>query len=181
MSDALAELTANLGDVDQLLDMCRQPRPGRPMAANPIPIEAVSRSCLVLTVAFWENYVEQVVRESVEFLGRHPRHFTARSWFDDKLKYFNVPNSTNVEVLLGSFLGLTTPVRSMTWRGMTNPADRLDKLLKRRHKIAHTGRAASRVWKLVVTNDRTFVESLARTLDERIAQHVLGLCGTRPW
>jgi hypothetical protein len=181
VSDALIELRANLTDVNKLISLCGLPRRGRPPAASPVQIEAISRSCVVLLAAFWENYVECVIGEAVRFLDAYPTAYNRPPGIAKRLRNLNTPNCTQVDALFQFALGLHTAVGGLSWQKMGNPGDRLDKLLKRRHEIAHTGRAVDRQWRSAAARDRAFVESLASHLDEEIALHVQGLCGTRPW
>lgn len=182
MSKALEELLANLEDVDDLLAMHTQltgGKRGRPKGA--LNVEAISRSCVVLVVAFWENYVESVVAEAANFLETNCPSFVSKPWFKTSFRNFNTPNAGNVERLMGSVLGFTDPIRSMTWQKMGKPHERLKGLMDRRHDVAHKGRAATRQWKSAVTRDRQFVQSLATRLDREIGAHVRRLCRKKPW
>jgi hypothetical protein len=104
-----------------------------------------------------------------------------REWIGRALEQFNTPDCEGVEQMLLDVLGMRVDLKKVTWQGMKSAGDRLDEVLQRRHEIAHKGRANAAQWKMTVSNDRTFLESLAKQLDRMIADYVEKRCGKRPW
>lgn len=102
-------------------------------------------------------------------------------WIGSTLDQFHTPDCDEVERVLLDVLGMRVKLKKLTWKGMKSGGDRLKKVLARRHEIAHKGVGKGAQWKMTVTNDRTFLESLAGKLDKMIATDVEKRCGKKPW
>jgi RiboL-PSP-HEPN len=131
-----------LEDADDLLDVHRQRRTGRP--GRQWGLGALNRAAVVLCVSAWEAYVEEVIREAITALRPAPGtplgtwaalHASARS----SIGRFNNPNVENVRMLLSDAVGLPDITVFWSWRNCTvvHARELLAEALRFRHQIAH--------------------------------------------
>ncbi len=205
MSEALAGFDRLVGWVDQLADIHRRIRSGRGRRHRQ---EALYRAGVVMTVAAWESYVEDVLNEAFGALDPGPgaRVGERMAWAlgstaaQQAARKFNTPNAQNVATLFEAHLGLdTAPNWAVTVNGVSYTSEqaksRINTWLDIRHKVAHGGALPGDVsWirspsgtprlTLALMNDcRGFFSELARQTDAALAAHLVLRFGlpARPW
>jgi hypothetical protein len=149
-SDAFTQrLLKVLQDADELLDAQRQLLSGRRRQWG---IGSLNRAVVVMCIAAWEGYVEQVVQDAVEAV-RPAAGAPQEMW--ELLKAsagratarFHTPNASNVKELLHHSLGLPDVTSAWHWRKCSarRAVQLLNKALEFRHKIAHGVHARPRI------------------------------------
>jgi hypothetical protein len=146
--------------VDQLIDIHGKLKKGKGRRHHQ---EALHRAGVVLTIAAWESYVEEVLREAYDVIMTNglavsgTTTATIPAWaqhlfklratdLGHHLKQFNTPNAQNVRRLMEEWLGLD-PTASWQWNSK-GPGEnwnaetcrkQLDLWLRIRHGVAHGG------------------------------------------
>lgn len=157
-STAHAKFEEMIGWVDELIGIHARLRNG---AGRRHKQEALYRAGVVLSVAAWETYVEELLRVCYSVIetdsnavgggGTTPIPGWARHAFSlrrvdltNSLKQFNTPNSDQVAKLMGQWIGFD-PISSWTWKWKGNSWSsgqvkaRVDNWLSIRHGVAHGG------------------------------------------
>jgi len=205
VSDALRGFDRLKSWVDQLADIHRRIRVGRGRRHRQ---EALYRAGVVMTVAAWESYVEDVLNEAMAALDPGPAATAGErtAWVlactSAKLaaKKFNTPNAQNVAALLDAHLGIDIePSWTVNVNGTAYTAQqaktRMNKWLEIRHKVAHGGVLPTDIaWikspsgtprlTLALMNDcRDFFRALAQQTDIAIAAYLVNRFGllAQPW
>ena len=125
-------------EINQGHGTLRTGRPGRQFGLG-----ALNRAVVVMCVSAWEAYIEEMLKESLEFirpqappLGVWPAlNASARS----QIGRFNNPNVQKTKELVRDCLGLDDITQCWTWT-RTQPAracERLEECITFRHQIAH--------------------------------------------
>lgn len=178
-------LNVVLTDATELLAAHARLRTGK--RGRPWGLGALNRAVVVMCVAAWESYVEEVVKEYVEAL--RPTGLDVGPWpslkasVDANVKRFNTPNAGNVRNLIAS-AGVSDITVSWRWQNFTKARaiQSLDDLLKTRHETAHGQSPRPAVDLRYASWIPVFITRLAEKTDEALALNAAGLLGgRRPW
>ena len=107
----------------------------------------LSQSYVIHLVAFWQTFIEDLVKFSYAELAKKTDETTfsklAKARIDDALKRFNTPNPENIDKLFKETLNIEKITTCWSWEGTSrNQAIVIvNELLKMRHRIAHAGYA----------------------------------------
>jgi len=176
-----------LEDADDLLDVHRQRRTGRP--GRQWGLGALNRAVVVLCVSAWEAYVEEVIREAITALRPAPGtplgtwaalHASARS----SIGRFNNPNVENVRMLLSDAVGLPDITVFWSWRNCTvvHARELLAEALRFRHQIAHGINPRPIIHSQYASWLPTFFRRLGSRTDAGIRDFLVNTLGiAHPW
>lgn len=154
--------------------------------ASTVIRDALNRAAVVATVAAWQAYIEELLREAVDAL----RGTGSNLWpivetiADRKLEQFSTPSADKIRELFAECLAQPDLPAEWVWPGMTAPIARmtLGDILKQRHLIAHGSRPAAKIPSHVVSQNLAFVESLARRTDDAVRTHLAAVFALpNPW
>lgn len=170
--------------------------------------EALYRAGVVMTVAAWESYVEDLLKESFDALkpsagagvGERSTWALANNAAQTAAKKFNTPNAKNVADLFEEHLGIAVVA---AWSVKTKAAtytseqskSRINQWLDIRHKIAHGGELPSNIiWiqnpqkkprlTLALMNEvKEFFHELTKSMDNHVASELVSNYGlaAKPW
>lgn len=180
--DHLEILLADPAEVLEAHEKLRTKKKGRQWKLG-----ALNRAALVLTVSAWEAYVEEIIREAVEAMK--PTTGPVGPWSALKasalsaIGRFNNPNSQNVRQLVRDSLGLADVTATWAWKNTTprRARDRLDEMLRDRHRIAHGVNPRPTIHNGPASRLPKLVRSLGSRTDAAIAQHLSTLGVTVNW
>lgn len=143
----------HIGEVQHLLELAARQRRRRDS-------EIVCRAAVVFLVAVWQTYVEAVADS-----------FTANGSGISRAR-ISTPNGSNIDLLFKQSFGIPEVSRSWKWRGMTAVAarDKLQRLIKLRHEIAHKARLRSPIRRSVLLDYVHFIHRLAVCLHNAMEQ-----------
>ncbi|CAM1350997.1 MULTISPECIES: HEPN domain-containing protein [Tenacibaculum] len=103
------------------------------------------QSYIINLVAVWQVFVEDLLKYAVdEYIKSNSDPNTAKNLkfkLKRNLKIFNTPNTKNIDKIFKNVLGIEGVTSTLEFEGMNSEKakDRINKILKIRHKIAHTG------------------------------------------
>lgn len=205
MSKALTSFEKLIVWVDQLADIHTKigTKPGRRHNQ-----EALYRAGVVMTIAAWESYVEDLLNEAFTAISPPPGAAPGAqsTWKLAQIsalsatKKFNTPNAQNVTELFQQHLGIDisscwTVTASKKTYTSADSKSRLNNWLDIRHKIAHGGKLPDNLaWiknptgtprlTLALMNDaRHFTHELAKATDAYASSQLTSLYGLpgAPW
>lgn len=164
-----------LADVREIDDAHRELR--TEIAGRQWRLGALNRAAVVLAVSSWEAYVEEVVRECLEFL--RPAAPPLGVWpalnasVRGDLGRFNTPNAENTRKLFLESFGIQDITTTWHWNNCTvvEARDRLNKTLTNRHRIAHGVNPRPTIHNTYSNRLPAFFERLGRSTDTALAQH----------
>jgi hypothetical protein len=185
LSKALSDhIEAVLGDAEELLRAHEQLRTGA--VGRQWGLGGLNRSAVLMSIAAWECYVEQVVGEAIELV--RPAIGPTATWqaFEAHatrlLGRFNTPNTANVRVLFRDSLTLQDVSAGWRWRGCSiqQSTSNLERLLALRHQTAHGVTPRPTVHNHLSEWAVLFVRRLAQKTDEVVGQHLRVAFGVNP-
>lgn len=134
-------LSTVLADAEEINQAHRSLRTGN--RGRQYGLGALNRAVVVMCVAAWEVYVEEVVKECLDLLrppapplGVWPAlNASVRS----QVGRFNNPNVQHTRDLIRDSIGLPDITTSWTWQRTTQrqAIDRLEEVIRLRHQVAH--------------------------------------------
>ncbi len=203
-SKAYLRFKVAIAFAQDLLDIQNQAQSGR---GRRFQQEAVHRSCVVLSVAAWEGFVEHLLSEAVSALAPPQSTVTwAATHFNliaadlaGRIVDFGTPNSENIQRLYRSSIGFD-PWPTWSWhvpRRQWTPNDmrtRLNQWLKIRHSIAHgddlpsnlqwiqDSQGRARLTRTLSKECMKFLDRLATQTEAGLKQHLSSHFGiANPW
>ena len=151
-------------------------------------LAALNRAAVVMCLAAWEAYVEELVREALQALrpadpplGAWPMHNASVS---RQLGRFNTPSAENVRQLLSDALGFPDIRPSWRWPYCTSAqaSQRLTDALRLRHEVAHGVNPRPTVHNYYSSHLPDFFRRLARCTDAAVRNHLVVTHGlVNPW
>jgi len=208
-SNALADLQAGLGAVDDVLSFAKE-GVGKPKKRE----QSLFVASVALSYAVWENFVEEVAIEVTTILaGAIPEGSVPPSVREWIMKVKPIPDAWDLVVHPGwrelwvrmvrarakgdseddgDFGILTANLRNVErlfervgvrrFEGVPKAEqDKLEQLVAQHGLIVHTGKAPDDFRKKTATDWRAFVESLGQKVDSSIATQAKALIGSSPW
>lgn len=191
-------LSAVLGDVDQLLEV-HEDVSGTGVGRR-WNVDAVNRSGIALSIAAWEGFVEELVREATGLFAPGPGAMlvVTNAWqvlsalASSKAGRLHTPDTENVRRLFSETVGPPDVTLGWTWQNMkaTQAATNLEDWLTLRHQVVHgvttPGSSGAlqrpRVSKAQVKDCREFIASLAEATENNVKSHLQTAYGiSAPW
>ncbi|MGV3754830.1 MAG: HEPN domain-containing protein [Verrucomicrobiota bacterium] len=179
-----ANLAANLSDITNLA-LHKQ------TAKVPAAVaDVINRSCIVLLVAAWEAYVEDILQEGYAWVLRH--HESSRTMpnvgfnleyrkktqaLRKELAKLHNPDTGRIEPMFSKYLGLNQISSQWTWNAMTSDIaiKKLNELIRYRGAIAHRVRANGGVILPDVSQYIAFVCDLVTVTHQAVFDHLLSI------
>ncbi|GLR05015.1 hypothetical protein GCM10007906_26030 [Vibrio hyugaensis] len=130
-------------------------------------------------VAYWQDFVESLVRRKLADItpdcGADPLDDSLPQNVENKLRWFNTPNTKNIDQLLKDTLGLTEATTCWNSEGLSRDEakERLDGILLSRHQIAHTGVTSKKLSYESNFGDMEFIFQLATHLQKAVDEHIV--------
>lgn len=136
-------LIDNISEVEQLLAMQDAPTGITRRRYN---VETLNASCIVLLVACWESYIEDVVGAAFDVLlnnAKTPLNIPLVNYKNKQLRSFNTPNSENIDTLCDTLLNIQKISKKFNVPRKINSdvREQLDSLIILRGSIAHRVKA----------------------------------------
>jgi hypothetical protein len=137
----MVHLQQVLQDAFELEDAHRRLSTGAPGRQR--GLASLNRAAVVLSVAAWESYIEELMRDSLQALlppggpvGAWP---ALSAYVLSLLGQFNTPDTKRVDILIQRCLGIPNVSTFWGWQNCTSAQaiTRLEKALIHRHEIAH--------------------------------------------
>lgn len=149
---------------------------------------ALNRAVVVMCIAAWESYIEELVREALQALHApvpHPGLVQAlNELLRDDLDRFHTPSAANVQSLLRQTIGVADIRRSWYWPGMTiaQAGAALGQALNLRHRIAHGAHPRPVVHNHYTSQLPDFFRRLGRKTDAAVRSRLVNQHGiSAPW
>lgn len=140
-------------------------------------ISFLNQSYVFHLIALWQEFIELLVRYKLsdirETSTSHVLDVTFNRFVEKKLEKFNTPNVQNIDTLFLEVLNIEKI--TFCWNSAEFKRDsslqRLSKILKTRHAIAHTGRASDTPNYDENFDNMKFLYSLAELLQDAVDGH----------
>ena len=148
----------------------------------------LNRAVVVLSVAAWEAYIEEVVLEAISAARPSSGPMgTWTAWSSTSTRLvgrLHTPNPEKVRELLRDTLGITDIAASWHWHSCdaTTARSKLRYALKRRHEIAHGADPRPVIHNTYARWLPGFFERLGRCTDKALRAHLVSKFGvSSPW
>lgn len=149
---------------------------------------ALNRAAVVMCVAAWEAYIEELVKEAVNAIrpaGPPLGIWTAlNATVRSAVGRFNTPNTDQVRLLISDAIGLPDVHLSWAWRGCTpgQARARLQEVMDFRHEVAHGVNPRPVIHNRYSSQLPDFFRRLGRCTDASVRAHLVDVLGVaEPW
>lgn len=137
-------------------------------------IKYLNQTYIFHLIANWQDFIETLVEDKFNTIQSsqkvHKLNSVLTNNLENKLKRFNTPNIENIDLLFKDVLGITKITDCFNKNDMTRKFAKksLDRILKMRHQIAHTGSTNNVINYESNFKDMNFIFQLATLLQEEV-------------
>jgi len=185
VSRALIRFEKVSWDIYHLFDIHDTLMPISPTARRQEKADILLRSTVLFVTACWESYVEDLCSEALLCLigsGAKRRMWIGsvlKAQMDQRIKFFNTPNSKNINDLFQATIGVVKLTNCWRWKGTTSQQSsiKLGNYVKIRGEIAHRTRTSTPISKVDSETYFEFIRILVAKTERRVQTYVKPIRG----